>query len=165
MGVVAKWGSHKFEISRSKINPIYDFSSSYTMKEDANSDTSGKKKTNTRGRAPEEPSFSISYIAGAGNTPRNDFTGWRKELGNRNYLYIGTTKYGVNLFELKSVDISDVILDSNGRTTSATVSLTFLEIMSKKKKSNKSSKSSAKSSKPSRSAANKKSPYKGKGKK
>lgn len=164
MGTVARWGSKKFVISRSKINPIYDFSSSYAMKEDSNSDTSGNKKTNTRGRQPEEPSFSVDYVAGVGCKPRTEITNWRANVGKKEYLYIGKSQYGKNRFELKTVDLSDILLDSNGRMTKGTVTLTFLEILPKKK-SKKSSKKGAKSAKPSKDDAKKKSPYKGKGKK
>lgn len=152
MGTVARWGKHKFMITRKKVNPMYSFSTSYGIKEDSNTDTSGKKKTNTRGRAPEEPSFSVDYIAAVGCKPRNEFTAWRGRVGKKNYLYIGGTKYGKNPFELKSADISDVILDNKGRTAKATVTLSFLEII-QKKKSKKSSKSGAKNAKPSKTEA------------
>ena len=164
MGTVARWGSHKFIISRSKINPIYNFSSNYQMKEDSNSDTSGNKKTNTRGRKPEEPAFSVDYVAAAGCSPRNEITAWRKELGEKAYLYIGTTQYGKNRFELKSVSVSDVVLDSSGRTLKGTITLNFLEILPKKK-SSKSTKQNARSAKPSKDDAKSRSPYKNKGKK
>lgn len=165
MGTVARWGDYKFEISSDHVNAIYDFSTTFSMKEDSNSDTSGTKKTNTRGREMEEPSFTVDYVAAAGCTPRNDFTQWRSLLGKRNYLYIGTTKYGVNPFELKSVDVEELVLDSKGRTAKATITLNFLEIKTKKSSSSQSTKQGAKNAKPSKSDAKSKSTYTGKGKK
>lgn len=159
MATVAKWGSHKFTLSKNLVNPIRDFTTSYTIKEDSDTDTSGTKKTNTRGRAMEEPSFSVDYIAALGASPRNDFTAWRKDIGKRNYLYIGGTKYGTNLFELKTADISDLVLDGKGRTVKVTVTLKFLEIKTKSKKSTTSTKKSAKSAKPTKTEANLKKIY------
>lgn len=149
MGRIAKWGDRVFKVSSSEITPITDFSTTYSIKQDSNTDTSGKKTTNTRGRDVEGPSFSVKYISSLGVNARNEFTSWRKDIGKKHYLYIGKTKYGVNKFELKSADISDLVLDSKGRTMSVTVTLSFMEILPKKK-STKSSKSGAKAAKPSK---------------
>lgn len=154
MATVAKWGNHKFKLSTKIVNPIYDFSTSYTVKEESSKSTSDKKKSKKKStrkkRGPEEPSFSVDYIAAAGASPRKDFTAWRKDIGKINYLYIGNTKYGAHRFELRTVDVSDVILDAKGRTAKATVSLSFYEIIPKKKKGSKGSKSGAKNAKPSK---------------
>lgn len=156
MSIVAKWGDKKFVVSSSKITPFTGFSTSYSIKEDSNTDTSGKKKTNTRGRAAEEPSFSVTYVSALGVNARNEFTSWRKEIGKKHYIYIGTTKYGVNKFELKSADVSDLVTDNKGRTVKATVTLHFMEILPSKKKTStskkatESSKANAKNAKPSK---------------
>lgn len=152
MSRVAKWGNKIFRISSKEITPITGFSTSYAIKEDSNTDTSGKKKTNTRGRAAEEPSFSVKYVSSLGVNGRNEFTSWRKEVGKKHYLFIGKTKYGVNKFELKSADVSDLVTDNKGRTMEVTVTLNFMEILPKKKKT-ASSKSGAKSAKPSKGEA------------
>ena len=145
MAVQAKWYDKKFEISGSRITPIYDFGTTYSLKQDTNDDTSGTKKTNTRGRAPEEPTFKIKYLAAAGAKPRNEFTEWRKLVGKEDYIYIGGTKYGVNKFELKEAAVSEVIFDNKGRTIQAVVTLKFFEKLPTVKKS--TSKTSASSSK------------------
>ena len=135
MAVQAKWYNKKFEVSSKRVVPIYDFGTTYALKQDTNDDTSGTKKTNTRGRAPEEPTFKIKYLAAAGASPRNEFTEWRKLIGKEDYIYIGGTKYGNNKFELKEAAISEVILDNKGRTIQAVVTLKFFENMPKAKKS------------------------------
>lgn len=135
MGVMAKWNGKVFSVSSKAVKPISDFTTTYAMKDDTNDDTSGTKKTNTRGRAPEEPSFSVKYLATAGAKPRTEFTSWRSMVGKSAYLYIGNTKYGNNKFELRSAAVSDVVLDNKGRTIQAVVTLKFLEKMPTKKKS------------------------------
>ena len=162
MAVQAKWGKKMFVISPSKITAISDFATSYKMKSDTNDDTSGTKKTNTRGREPEEVSFSVKYLAAAGASPRNDFTKWRALVGKKEFLYIGSTKYGTHKFQLSSADISDVILDNKGRTLQAVVTLHFTEVLPTKKSKSKSSKGSkiqAKSAKASKTDKKIKSPY------
>lgn len=167
MGIMARWNGLTFSIGPKRITPITDFSTSYAMKQDTNDDTSGTAKTNTRGRAAEEPTFKVKYLAAAGASPRNEFTAWRKMVGKKDWLYIGSTKYGVNKFELKSADISEVILDSSGRTIQAVVTLHFVEDMPlpKKKSSSTSSKATtasknaAKNAKASTSDKKLKSPY------
>lgn len=163
MSTVAKWNGVYFKVSSSKVNPITDFSTSYAIKTDENNDTSGTKKSNTRGRAAEEPSFSVKYLAAAGAKPRSEFTKWRARVGKKDYLYIGKTKYGANKFKLMSVDVSDVLLDNKGRTIQAVVTLHFKEIITKKKKSSKkSSKQNAKNAKANKSDKKNKNPYKNK---
>ena len=177
MAVQAKWNIKTFEVSHKKVLPITGFTTSYKMRSDTNDDTSGTKKTNTRGRAPEEPSFQVKYLAAAGASPRNEFTEWRKLVGKKDYLYIGNTMYGVNKFELSSADVSDVVLDNKGRTLQAVVTLHFIEDLPTKKKStaktssssklksnSKGSKTQAKSAKASKTDKKLKSPY-GTGKK
>lgn len=167
MAVQARWGTKKFIISTRQVTAITGFSTAYKMKSDTNDDTSGTKKTNTRGRAPEEVSFSVKYLAAAGASPRNDFTKWRALVGKKDYLFIGSTKYGVHKFELTSADVSDVILDNKGRTLQATVTLHFTEELPTKKSKTtaKGSKSQAKSAKASKADKKLKSPYSTKGKK
>lgn len=164
MSTVAKWHGVYFKVSSSKVNPITEFSTSYAIKTDENKDTSGKKKSNTRGRAAEEPSFSVKYLAAAGAKPRNEFTKWRSRVGKKDYLYIGKTKYGTHKYKLMSVDISDVLLDNKGRTIQAVVTLHFKEIISKKKKTKnkKGDKKSAKNAKANKSDKKNKNPYKNK---
>lgn len=146
MAIQVKWGKKVFVVSPKKITPITGFSTSYKMKTDTNDDTSGTKKTNTRGRAPEEVSFSVKYLATVGASPRHDFTKWRAAVGKKDYLYIGGTKYGKHKFELTSADVSDVILDGKGRTLQASVTLHFTEDLPTKKKSKSKSSSKLKSS-------------------
>lgn len=133
MATQARWYNKTFEITPNKVMTISGFSTSYKLKSDTNDDTSGTKKTNTRGREPEEPYFSVKYLAAVGATPRNDFTGWRALVGKKDYLYIGKTKYGTHKFQLISADVSDVLLDNKGRTMQAVVTLHFREVLPTKK--------------------------------
>lgn len=162
MGTMAKWYGMTFSVNPKRIVPITGFTTSYAMKQDTNDDTSGTEKTNTRGRAPEEPSFTVKYLAAAGASPRNEFTQWRGLLGKKDYLYIGSTKYGVNKFELIGADIADVLLDNNGRTIQAVVTLHFKEDLptgKNKTSSTKSSKATAKNAKASKDDKKLKNPY------
>lgn len=124
--------------------PIYDFGTTYALKQDTNDDTSGTKKTNTRGRAAEEPTFKIKYLAAAGVNPRTEFTNWRYAVGKEDYLYIGGTQYGKNKFELKEAAVSEVLFDNKGRTIQAVVTLKFFEKLPVTKKSTSKTSASSK---------------------
>ena len=162
MGTMAKWYGKVFSVGPKRVVPITGFSTTYAMKQDTNDDTSGTEKTNTRGRAPEEPTFTVKYLAAAGASPRTEFTDWRSLVGKKDWLYIGSTKYGVNKFELVSAAVSDVMLDNQGRTIQAVVMLQFKEDLptgKKKTSTTKSSKTAAKNAKASKDDKKLKNPY------
>lgn len=178
MAVQARWHTKSFEVTPKKVTSITGFTTSFAIKQDTNDDTSGTEKTNTRGRAPEEPSFTVTYLAAAGVNPRIEFGAWRNLVGIIDYLYIGGVRYGLNKFELVSADIADVVLDNKGYVLQAVVTLNFKEDLptaknntaqastasSKlKSSSTKGSKAEAKSAKPSKEDKALKSPYGTKG--
>ena len=146
MATMARWNGRSFSVGPKRITPITGFSTSYEMKQDVNDDTSGTAKTNTRGRAPEEPTFSVKYLAAAGASPRTEFEGWRDMVGKKDYLYIGSTRYGEYKFELKSANITEVLFDNQGRTIQAVVTLKFMEDLPTLNSSNSSNGTSAASS-------------------
>lgn len=144
MGTVAKWNGKSFVVNSKKITPITGFSTSYSLVNDANEDADGDTKMNSRGRGPEKPSFAVKYLAAAGVNPRTEFTNWRAMVGKVDWLYIGSTMYGVNKFKLENAAVSDVLLDGKGRTLQAVVTLTFIEVKTKAKKPTSSIKTSSK---------------------
>ena len=159
MAVQAKWYNKTFSVTPKKVNSISGFTTTFAMKQDTNDDTSGTEKLNTRGRAPEEPSFTVKYVAAAGVNPRNEFGAWRKLVGVKDYLFIGGLRYGENKFELISAAVSDTMLDNNGFFLQAVVTLTFKEDLPTPTKSNKGSATGAKNATASKTDKQLKNPY------
>lgn len=133
MGVMGSWGPKKFEVNTNSIIPISGLTTAYKLKSDANSDTSGTKPTNTRGRELEDVSFSVKYLRAAGVDVRIEFGSWRELIGQSYPLIIGGVRFGPEKFELQSASITDTALDTNGKFLAATVALSFKEYTSSNK--------------------------------
>lgn len=127
MGVIASWGTKKFETTTKRIYPLSDFSTEFKLKSDANSDTSGTSPVNTRGRELEQITFSSRILAAAGINVRGEFGSWRKLVGESHPLIIGGASFGAGNFQLDSVSISETVLDLDGNFLAATLSFTFSE--------------------------------------
>ncbi len=159
MGVIATWGNKKFEVTPNRIYPFNDFATSFKLKTDANSDTSGTTPTNTRGRELEEIKISTRCLAVAGVNVRNEMGSWRKLVGETYPLLIGGASFGAGEFQLESVDISETQLDGNGNFLAATLSFTFREFTTSQKaataKATKTTSSSNKTAKSKKAAKQK----------
>lgn len=156
MGIPVIWGKHSFEVSPGKIVPLNSLATSVTLKTDNGNDTSGTAPTNTRGRELQQIKLSTMYLRSAGTNPRAEFSGWEADLGNSYPLYVGGERFGPERMTLTGVDLSDVLLDSNGAFLQCSVAITLLEYSegktsklstSKSTKSSSSTKSSGASNK------------------
>lgn len=147
MGVIASWGSKKFEVTTNRIYPFNDFSTAFKLKTDANSDTSGTTPTNTRGRELEEIKMSTRCLAAAGVSVRKEMGSWRKLVGETHPMMIGGVSFGAGEFQLESVDVSETQLDTHGNFLAATLSFTFREFTTSQKAATaKATQSTSKSS-------------------
>lgn len=127
MSYQAEWGPKGFIVSDRKIAVLEGLSTSLTLKEDSENDTSGTQPTNTRGRELRPISFSVTYMAAAGVDPRAQIEEWESLLGESYPLMIGGRRFGPPKMKLKQVSTSDVKLTNAGGMICATVSLSFEE--------------------------------------
>lgn len=127
MSYMATWGPKGFIVSDQKIAVLQGLSTSLTLKEDSENDTSGTQPTNTRGRELRPISFSVTYMAAAGVDPRAQIEEWESLLGEAYPLMIGGRRFGPPKMKLKQVDSSDIRLTNSGGMICATVSLSFEE--------------------------------------
>ena len=158
----ARWGKKGFLVSPQKIVPLEGFKTGYVLKDDDKNDTSGKKKTNTRGPEAQKVSFTATYLRAAGVDPRGQYEDWCNELGKSYPLYVGEKRFGPAKMMLKSVDMSNVLLSAQGDFLRVELALTFTEETSSetstasrktKSTSSSSSGSSASSSQTTKSAS------------
>ena len=127
MGYTAKWGPKGFIVSPTKIVPLLNLSTSFSMKSDTGNDTSGTAATNQRGRELQTVSLSTLYVRAAGVDPRGQIAEWEALVGQSHPLYIGGQRFGPAKLTLKSVDVSDILLTNSGRFLQAAIALTFEE--------------------------------------
>ncbi len=127
MGYMAKWGTKEFLVSANKIIVLEGLSTSLTLKEDSENDTSGTQPTNTRGRELRPISFRVRYLAAAGVNPREQIAGWEAELGSAYPLIIGGERFGAEKMKLTSVAVSDIRLSNSGSFLDATVTIMLEE--------------------------------------
>lgn len=127
MEYTALWGSKGFIVSPSKIVPLMNLSTSFSVKSDNGNDTSGTSTTNTRGRELQSVSLSTLYVRGAGVDPRGQIAEWEALVGQSHTLYIEGQRFGPSKLMLKSVDVSDILLTNTGKFLQCAVSLKFEE--------------------------------------
>ena len=133
MSYYAKWGPKGFTVSTTRLALMEGLSTSLTLKEDSENDTSGTQPTNTRGRELRPISFSVLYLRAAGMDPRDQIDQWEKELGNAYPLMIGGQRFGAEKMKLTEVDASDILLGPTGEFLQARVSITLEEYSEGKK--------------------------------
>lgn len=127
MQYMAKWGPKGFLVSPNKVVPFGGFSTTYSVKEDNNNDTSGTAPTNTRGRELAQISFETTYLSAAGTNPREQIEEWKSLLDKSYPLIIGGQKFGTHKMKLMSVSISDTLFTNSGRMIQAKVGITLKE--------------------------------------
>jgi hypothetical protein len=127
MEYTALWGPKGFIISPSKIVPLMNLSTSFSVKTDSGNDAGGTATTNTRGRELQSVSLSTLYVRGAGVDPRGQIAEWEAQVGKAYPLYIQGQRFGPSKLMLKSVDVSDILLTNTGKFLQCAVSLNFEE--------------------------------------
>ena len=124
MAVMAKWRNKTFEVSRKKVNPLKNFSTSTTIKGD---DSKCKKK-----KTELVPfTFDIDVHANAGVNPQKEYESWCSLIKSTGVLYLHGRRFGRET-RLKEVSLSGVIMDDYGRIRFATIGLTFEEVNGEK---------------------------------
>ena len=127
MEYTALWGPKGFIVSPSKIVPLMNFATSFSVKSDVGNDTSGTATTNIKGRKLQKVSLSTLYVRGAGVDPRGQIAEWEAEVGNAYPLYIEGQRFGPQKLILKSVNVSDVLFSNTGVFLQCAVALQFEE--------------------------------------
>lgn len=123
MAIMAKWRDKTFEISRDKVNPLKNFSTSTTIK----SEDSKSKKEDTE-LVPF--AFDIDVHANAGVNPQTEYESWCTLIKKTGVLYMHGRRWGRET-RLKEVNLSGVQQDDFGRLRFATIGLTFEEVNNK----------------------------------
>lgn len=127
MAVIASWKNKKWEVSPSKIYNLEGFSTSFKLKVDQNQDKEGSPATNVRGRELVPLSFDVTLSDVVGINVRAEIESWAALIGEAAPFYLGGKRFGPELMQLQSVDVSDVIIDDLGRIRSAKLRLSFEE--------------------------------------
>ena len=127
MPIMAGWGPKKFQVTNSQIVALEGLTTSLTLKEDSENDTSGTQPTNTRGRNLRPISFKVTYLAAAGTDPRAEIDEWEQLLGKMYPLYVGGKFFGARSMKLIEVSSSDILLSNAGQFIRAVVGIKLEE--------------------------------------
>ena len=127
MEYYARWGPKGFTVTGWRIALMEGLSTSLTLKEDSENDTSGTQPTNTRGRELRPIEFAVTYLRAAGMDPRDQINQWEKELGNAYPLMIGEQRFGAEKMKLTKVESSDIVIAPNGEFLQVRVTITLEE--------------------------------------
>lgn len=155
MGYTARWGPKGFIVSSSKVVPLEDLTTSFSLKSETNSDTSGTPPTNTMGMELQPLELKTRYLKALGTDPIGQIEEWKPLVGKSHHFILNEKRFGPK-FTLKSFDVGDTMFTPSGVMIGCTVTLHFEEYSdasdtnaSSTGKTTTSSKSSAMSSKPS----------------
>lgn len=130
MAYTAKWKSKGFLISPNKVVPFENLKTSFALKTDTNSDTSGTPSTNTLGRELQEITFETMYSRALGTDPRAQIEDWNANIGGIDTLYIKGKPFGADKLQLIKVDVTETKLSATGEFLSVRLALTFKEYQS-----------------------------------
>lgn len=147
MEYTALWGPKGFIVSPSKIVPLLNFATSYSVKADTGNDVSGTATTSTKGRELQAVSLSTVYVRGAGVDPRGQIAEWEAQVGKAYPLYIEGQRFGPKKLMLKSVDVSDALFTNTGKFLQVKIALKFEEYTNDSNKSTTTKKATASASK------------------
>lgn len=134
MEYTAQWGPKGFIVSPTKFVSFDDFSASFSLKSDSNTDTSGTSQSNSKSMEPQKIALATTYVRAAGVDPRGQIEEWQSLLGKYHPLYIGGKRFGPKYLQLKKVDVSDLLIDNNGLFLQVTVTIALEEITVAEKK-------------------------------
>lgn len=133
MAQKASWGPKSFETTPRSIRPFSGFTTSVTLKEDSENDTSGTPPTNTRGRELQPLSFETLCVKAAGVDPMAEYVEWCNLVGQNHPFYLGGVKLGpADRFILKSVGVAETEHAEDGTVICMKLSLAFVEFTEKK---------------------------------
>lgn len=127
MAVIAKWRTKSWEVTPKKVLTLSGLSTSYEIKAETNTDLENSPATNERGRELVPLSFTTDLNAALGVDVEGEIEDWEQLVGQTGYFYLSGKKFGPK-YQLKKVDLSDVLLDDFGRMHRAKLGMSFEEI-------------------------------------
>lgn len=127
MKYTLNWGPMGCVISPTKVIPLSEFKTSYTLKEDSGTDTSGSEAIIQKGMELQPVSFTIVYAKATGNDPLARLNEWAGLIGESYPLYLCGKRFGPKKMILKHVDLSECLLGNDGSMIQAKVAISLVE--------------------------------------
>lgn len=127
MKYTLNWGPMGCVISPTRVIPLSEFKTSYTLKEDSGTDTSGSEAIIQKGMELQPVSFTIVYAKATGNDPLARLTEWAGLVGESYPLYLCGKRFGPKKMILKQVDLSECLLGNDGSMIQAKVAISLVE--------------------------------------
>lgn len=124
MSIQATWLDMRWEISSNRIASIATLSTSAAVKR-ASDSTKGQSKITGYELEPLSISYQTSFAAGG--KPREEKEKWESLLGKYGPIRFAGRRFGAKNFQLRSVEMNDILLDVQGRIHRATIALEFME--------------------------------------
>lgn len=133
MGVIAYFGSERFEVSNTRALPINEFKRQTAGRYNSFDRIGKKPLTDYTGPGLDQIGFTVDLKTSLGVEPRDVLDHWASlaDAGTTNILVLGGKVIGSNLWLVKSVSQTWGEVDGNGRILSATMELAFEEYVEK----------------------------------
>lgn len=127
MNYTLQWGPMGCVVSPTKVIPLSEFKTSYTLKQESGTDSSGAETIIQKGRELQPVSFTIIYAKATGNDPLARVNEWAGLIGESYPLYLGGKRFGPKKMILKQVDLSECLLGNDGSMIQAKVAISLVE--------------------------------------
>lgn len=124
MAIQASWQGQTWEISTKRVASLGDISTEAAVKKVSDSTTGRSKITGL-----ELETLSLNYVTAfeTGGDPRQEFEKWQSLLGLYAPLRLGGQRFGPKNLLLRGVELTDALLDAQGRIRRGTINLDFVE--------------------------------------
>lgn len=131
MAIQASWHTQKWEISPARVASLGSLSATAAVKRVSDS-TSGKSKITGL----ELETLTTSYVTTfeAGGNPRAELETWRGLVGVYAPFRLGGRQFGPKYWQLQSVEMTDELIDTQGRIRRGTINLYFMEYVTQESK-------------------------------
>lgn len=124
MAIQASWRGQTWEISTKRVASLGDISTEAAVKKVSDSTTGRSKITGL-----ELETLALNYVTAfeTGGNPRQEFEKWQSLLGLYAPLRLGGQRFGPKNLLLRGVELTDALLDAQGRIRRGTINLDFVE--------------------------------------
>ena len=138
----AEWNGISWGSINRQLAYIKSLNMSQKIKTEEKENEKGANKTVVLGLEPESLSISYSASFAIGLDPRGEFEMVKKCAGMQDKFSLGGVQLSKNNFSLDEIQLSNTILDNNGRMLSGELTLSFSDTKNASSKGGKGSKSS-----------------------
>lgn len=123
MGIQAEFLGIQFKLTEELLRGLSSISLKTEAKTEETESRDGLPQIDVIGFEPQSLTIDYKAHSGMGVDPLEEYRAWRKKLGESGPFYLGGDQYGVDVFILMNVRLSNTTLNSAGQILTGTITL------------------------------------------